>query len=278
MNNISKSPSHRFEMGFNFNIVLKVFIMFGFCFTQTITTAQESIFDDYYKLNLTFNGSRYIGGERSSLPNTLNYEFTNFTSPTIGLAYDIYRHKNFNFRIGISTTLIREKDKFFIDQLEYQNGTGDISLETETITDGQWRVNLPVTGEYLIPLGKSILLTINTSIILGFHEEFGDADFLFEVGGETSEVTSLAVNYSRSTAPWYLNGRLGFGAYFPFNGWMLRTNLFYNRAFQELYEGTFVFNNTQQSGNVNGDVSFRGDSFGIEFSIYLAKKISKKMP
>lgn len=68
------------------------------------------------------------------------------------------------------------------------------------------------------------------------------------------------------------NGQLGMGMYFSFEGWMLRVNIFYNHAFQKLYEGEYQFSHLQQSPDFGGTFGSKGNSYGVEFSLYLSKR------
>ncbi len=260
-------------------MIKKFSILFLFILQAHYIVAQDTLktdlFNNYHKLSFQFGVSRYVGAETSALPSTLKYTFNNYISPHFGFYYDVLQTKHFNFKIGISALLVRDIIEFRIDKSQIENALADFGDETELITDNTWRFNLPLTAEYFIntDFGK---LTLNGSFILGYHQEFGVAEGLDTVTWPNSNTTSLETVYSRKTAPWYANGQIGVGMYFPFKGWMLRTNIYYNMAFQKLYEGTFEFKNLQLSPDTSGNFSFKGDSFGIEFSIYLAKKIKKR--
>uniref|UniRef100_UPI004049C77D hypothetical protein n=1 Tax=Gelidibacter sp. TaxID=2018083 RepID=UPI004049C77D len=252
-----------------YTLVLYLFFTnFSFCQEPT------SFFNDYHKFSFQFGVSRYTGAETTPLPNTLRYTFRNYTSPHLGFYYDIAQTKNFNLKIGISTLLVRDfQEEFIADEETVLDG--DYNVYTEIIggTLDNWRLNLPITAEYIKDFGFG-KLTINSSLILGFHEEFGSSFSSFGVIDRESgdETLILQSTYNRPAAPWYLNGQVGVGMYFPFKGWMLRTNVYYNMAFQKLYEGEFEFTNLEQSPDQSGKFSFNGNSFGIEFSIYLANK------
>ena len=252
-------------------ITLLILVFFT-SITSSLAQNNTSFFNDYHKINFQFGASRYTGTETTPLPRTLNYTFNNFTSPHFGLYYDVLQTNRFNFKVGLSLLLIREIDEVFIHQSEIEDGTRDFARIIELTTDGMWRLNLPITSEYLLntTFGK---LTLNSSFVLGFHKEFGLTESEYNVAGSlTADFSTLESVYSRSTAPWYANGQVGVGMYFPFKGWMLRTYVYYNFALQNLYEGTFEFKNLQQSPDTSGNFSFKGNSFGIEFSVYLAKK------
>ena len=251
----------------------KIIILF-FCFLSfyEMTSQTTSFFNDYHKLSFQFGVSRYYGAETSNLPSGLIYKFNNFTSPHFGFYYDILQSESFNFKIGISTLLIREIDEIFIDEAQIPNGNRDFARITELVIDGAWRFNLPIITEYLLDtnFGK---MSLNSSFITGYHQEFGISEASYGVRvPESQEFTEFNSTYSRSAAPWYFNAQLGIGLYFPFEKWMLRTNLYYNFALQNLYEGNFTFSNLAQSPDTSGNFSFRGDSFGLELSIYLKKK------
>jgi hypothetical protein len=238
-----------------------------------VVSQNTSFFNDYHKLSFQFGLSKYSGNETSPLPNTLSYRFNNYTSPHFGFYYDALQTDNFNFKVGLSAVLVREIDEFFIDASQIpneENASRDFGEILES--EGTWRFNLPITAEYFVPTNSSNLI-VNGSLILGYSEEFGNTENEYAVRVQESEdFTKLNSIYSRNTAPWYFNAQFGIGMYFPFEKWMLRANIYYNFALQNIYDGTFTFSNLAQSPDTSGDISFRGDSFGMEFSVYLKKK------
>ncbi len=230
-------------------------------------------FNDYHKFSFQFGLSNYTGAKTSPLPSTLIYRFKNFKSPHFGFYYDALQTDKLNFKIGLSALLTREIDEFFIYASQIPNEeNSERGYGYTTETNGSWRFNLPITIEYLVPtnIGK---LFLNTSFIVGYSQDFGETESEYGVKKpESEEYTKLNVVYSTNNAPWSFNMQFGVGMYFPFEKWMLRVNAYYNFALQDLYEGKFTFSNLAQSPDTSGDISFRGDSFGMEFSIYLKKK------
>ncbi|RYH73435.1 hypothetical protein EVU94_09585 [Flavobacteriaceae bacterium 144Ye] len=255
------------------NKIYCIIVMFFLAISTVFSQNNTAFFNDYYKLSFQFGVSRYTGAETTPLPSTLIYKFRNYTSPHFGFYYDVLQTDNWNFKIGVSSLLVRNFEEYKIDNSEIPNVDRDLHLYVEG--SGTWRFNLPVIGEYIMntKIGK---LNFNGGLILGYSEEFGSTFSQHNIRADSSsEYTSATAVYSRSTAPWYLNGQVGVGMYFPFKGWMLRTNVYYNMAFQKLYEGDFEFTNLEQSPDQSGKFSFKGNSFGIEFSIYLANKNKK---
>ena len=250
--------------------LISLFLVFFACLTSSLGQNNTIFFNDYRKISLQFGVSRYTGAETTPLPNTLKYKYKDYTSTHFGFYCDIIQTTRFNFKVGLSTLLVRDFREFKMDETEIPDVDRDVDLYVEGA--GSWRLNLPIIAEYM-KTTKVGILTFNGGLIVGYSEEFGPSITKHSIRANSdSEFTSSEAVYSRSTSPWYLNGQLGVGMYFPFKGWMLRTNLFYNFALQELYEGTFEFKNLQQSPDTSGDFSFRGNSFGIEFSVYLAMK------
>ena len=248
-----------------------MFFNINLLFSQETTT----FFNDYNKLSFQFGVSRYTGAETTPLPPTLDYKFRNYTSPHLGFYYDVLQTNTFNFKVGLSALLVREYIEYKMEEDELPNINRSIHLYVEGA--GTIRVNLPITMEYIIDsnIGK---LNLNGGLIVGFNEEYSYTFDQHNIrANSSSEFTSATSVFERKTAPWYLNGQLGVGMYFPFKGFMLRTNIYYNMAFQKLYEGEFEFTNLEQSPDTSGKFSFKGNSYGIEFSIYLAKKKKKQL-
>jgi hypothetical protein len=234
-------------------------------------------FKDYGKLSFQFGPSKYVGSKTSELPNTLRYKFRDYIAPQFGFYYDVYQTNHFNFKIGLTALLTREIEEFYVNSDELPNFNGDIFFTTETSSDGMFRFNLPLSTEYIVNTSFS-KLSFNLGFIIGYQREYGVTESGFEFGASPEAIpTTLESVYSRSNSPWYFNTQFGLGMYFPFNKWMLRTNVFYNLALQDLYTGTFRFTNLDQSPDINGNFNFRGHSFGIEFGIYLAKKSTKQL-
>lgn len=248
-----------------------IYFLASFVLLTNSSNGQEStsFFNEYHKLSLQLGISRYSGSETSTLPTDLEYKFNNYTSPHFGLYYDVLQSNNLNFKIGLSVIKVREIEQFRIGANQIPDVDRDFALIIDTDTENSYRLNCPLTVEYIL----QNKLFFNSSLILGYHQEFGNTENEYRVNAlQNEESTQLNSTYNRSTAPWYFNTQLGVGMYFPFEKWMLRANIYYNFALQNLYEGEFTFSNLAQSPDTSGEFSFRGDSFGIEFSIYLKKK------
>lgn len=241
-----------------------------------------SFLNDYYKFNLEFGGAYFSGAKTTNLPNdgTIYYSFQNYIAPRFGLQYDFLRKKNFNFKVGFTTLLLREKELFHIDKSEvplnpnYANY--DVSSKIETFS-GDWQFNIPITLEYILNKNKP-KFSINVNYIIGYQNYYyTETDFVFGDFGQTvSEgATGFKGTHSRGNNVWHPSAQIGFGMYFPFKKWMLRTNLYYNIMLEKMFEGEYEWKNFQNHPDISGDYSFSGNSFGIEFSIYLAKKNKK---
>jgi len=228
---------------------------------------------DYYKFNLELSGGYFYGAKTSKLPSTLSYSFKNYVAPRFGLHYDFLQKGNFNFKVGFSALILRDIDEIRLDEIE-QAFDSDITIKTETFS-GDWQFNIPITVEYIIPFNKS-KLTFNASYIIGI-QDFYYAETGYGIGSDaTGGETTFEGVYWRGDNGFHPGAQLGVGMYFPFKKWMLRTNLYYNVMLEKMYKGTFEFRGLRQSPDINGTYSFSGNSFGIELSIYLAKK-KKKM-
>lgn len=230
---------------------------------------------NYFPISLKLGVSQFTGIENSNNRNDLYYNFNNFTSPVVGLEYDFLKLDNFNFKTGLYATLIKENQKLFFSQNE-TGFTYDLEEKIKITTEGMWRLSVPLTAEYLIDT-KIGTLTLNGSFIVGYHNEFGEGFIEYDTASiEGEQRLNYKSVYSRYAEPWYFNGQIGVGMYFPFDGWMLRTNIFYNQAFQKLYEGEYQFTHLQQTPDFGGTFGFKGNSYGIEFSLYLPKRKKDK--
>ena len=255
-------------------LIILVFYLESLNVTSQNDSLPTSFFNEYSKFSVHLGVSKYVGSETSELPSTLEYRLKEFISPVLGIDYDIFQKNNFNFKLGLNLTLMRDIEWIYLSQSETGYAFDYISF-SETSTDGQWRLSLPITTEYILNSGKN-KISFNSSLIIGYHKSDGLGYSEFGTVTEDDRIVQLESTYGQKTAPWYFNGQVGVGMYFPFKGWMLRTNVYYNLAFQKLYEGEFEFKNLQQSPDTSGKLSFKGNSFGIEFSIYLAKKKKKQ--
>ena len=186
--------------------------------------------------------------------------------------YDFLRTDKFNFKIGFSTFLLREIDEIRMDKIETP---ADFDwIDGLEVFSADWQFNIPITIEYITYLNKS-KLTFNTSFMIGYQDfDYAETEYGL-INHNTGEHSSFKGYYSRGDDVWHPNAQIGFGMYFPFEKWMLRTNLYYNIMLEKMYEGTFEFRGLRQSSDIDGTYSFSGNSFGIEFSIYLAKKKRK---
>lgn len=245
-------------------------LLFTIGFINPVSSQNTEFMEDYSAISIKVGLSRYIGIYNSHYRSDLYYNFDNFTTPVVGMEYDFLRWNNFNFKTGLFATYIMEKEKLFFSQEETDFGY-DLEEWIITTTEGMWRLSVPLTAEYLWRTEFGTL-TFNTGFILGYHNEFGEAFTEYDTATTDGEQRlNYKSVYSRYSEPWYFNGQIGVGIYFPFKGWMLRTNFFYNQAFQKLYEGEYEFTHLLKSPDFKGTYGFKGNSYGVEMSIYFGK-------
>ena len=204
----------------------KIKLTISFLLFVNLVYCQNSDFlKNYFPISLKLGVSQFTGIENSHYREDLYYNFNNFISPVVGLEYDFLKLDNFNFKTGLYATLIKENDKYFFSQQETGFGY-DLEGRIKVTTDGMFRLSVPITSEYLIPT-KIGILTLNASFIMGYHNEFGEGFTEYDTATIDGEQRLNYKNvYSRYSAPWYFNGQIGVGMYFPFDRWMLRTNIF----------------------------------------------------
>lgn len=164
--------------------------------------SNSDILKDYFPISLKLGVSQFTGIENSDYRSDLYYNFNRFISPVVGLEYDFLKWKSFNFKTGLYATLIRENDKYFFSQRE----TGfeyDLEGGVKVITEGMFRLSVPFTTEYFFETQLG-LLSINTSFIIGYHNEYGEGLTEYDTATIDGEQRLNYKNvYSRYSAPWY---------------------------------------------------------------------------
>lgn len=223
----------------------------------------------YHKYSVEIGIGYYYGSEISPLPSSLGFRYQSYIAPKFGVYYDIYRKNQFNIRTGVSAFLLRDIELVRIDASENSADSGmDAKVEFQS---AEWQFNIPITVEYLTYLHNS-KITFNGSLMIGYENYGGVAIMTSGVGRIGGERTSLTRYTSRGNDVWHPSGQIGVGMYFPYRKWMLRVNLHYTKLFEKMYRGTFVYDNLQTTPDFGGTYGFKGDSFGVDFTVYLAKK------
>jgi hypothetical protein len=253
-----------------FIILSLTFIYIGY--TQNNT----DFFKKYSKLSLTIGYDRF--NAKTELTPTipgLTYRYMPYNTGHFGLNYDVLQTKKFNFKVGITAVRHREIERVSMDNsLISFDVPGGFEMTTETSYDflGIWQIDVPLTAEYLFSLNKTIKLSIGSSLVIGFQDDGGGE------GGFGIEDEDLSTDFFytmvRPGDPLYFNARLETGFYFTLDKLMIKTNFFYNYAFQNLYEGNYLLYNATIP-DVKGTYKEKGNYFGAEISIYLLKRKKK---
>ena len=117
-------------------------------FNNTQLTAQnaENLFSKHFKWGVTGQFNTFKAAEMTENPNNLNVQYTILKDQkmAIGLSYNFYQHKNWNFRMGLQLQWFGDAENLHIAQEET---VLPFDINRWSRTDHDRLIYLPLTAE-----------------------------------------------------------------------------------------------------------------------------------
>ena len=190
--------------------------------------------------------------------------------PSVQLAFRFhFNHaKAFSFNTGLIFTWIPLVQYSFTLKEEDVFVNDDRFFNSDGFSDSY--VLIPLNLEYKLRAGKNLYLNLNSGVSFsvrgGFtaHDEHG-----IRIGQES---LFKPFNFNYRSSNFYFNAQVSTGLYIIFDKFMLRTNVLYNKSFQDIQKGEYEFSGLRVSSSETGSFSFSGDYFGISTTVYFKRK------
>lgn len=237
---------------------------------KVIKRDAEIIFDNFHKFGLSLQ-AHYL-----PFFNNSNYSFTNYypdrTTWAVGVDYNFYQTRNFNFRVGAYVRNFNIAEKKDIPYSIFNVDRED-NLRS-TLTEGpNWNYNVNLSAEYITFIAKNVAF----NFYLGSELMYFDSGIIdnqpfdsFFVEGIARRETRFLDNPNKVT----LGLTTGTGLYFRAGKTMIRTNINYkfslDGAIIEEFHQWKNLNNA--SGSNIGSHGWNGHHFSFSMTIHPGKK------
>jgi len=183
---------------------------------------------------------------------------------SLGLDYNFYQVKNWNFKASFLIQKFGERSTLFLDANEFYNDSNLIEKIDDVPT---YVYQLPLSLEYIKPLGKRIAISVGSGFSLSYYPYSYPTEYFFAEYGEY-----FYSIYQSNEKPLYVGAKISSTQYFTFKGFLLQTNIFYSKSFKSYRTGTYKFTNLQESPDFGGTIDQSGDYLGFSLSIHFRKK------
>lgn len=237
---------------------------------KVIKRDAELIFDNFHKFGLSLQ-AHYL-----PFFNQSNYSFNNYYPDRItwavGVDYNFYQTRNFNFRVGAYVRNFNIAQKVDIPFSIFDVDREDNLIFTET-EGPNWNYNFNLSAEYLTFIAKNVAF----NFYLGSELMYFDSGILddqvfdsFFVEGIARRETSLSDNPTKVT----IGLTTGAGLYFRAGKTMIRTNLNYKFSLSGVIisESHRWKNLSNAPGSNIGSHGWDGHHFSFSMTIHPGKK------
>jgi len=228
----------------------------------------EDLFKNHHKWGIT--GQYNIFSEADITPtnnNRINYEIFKNKRFAIGLDYNFYQHRKWNFKVGL--------------QLQwFGNDAGYTILEEENITPFNIGNFYRTEHDRILhlPFGVEYVFLKRGKFFISFGGGAGISYYQFDAVTFDSSINDVPIfisNYENSKSPFYSSGHLETSIYFKRKSFMFQASLIYNKSFKSYRKGNYEFLNLEISPDTKGEIDQSGDFMGVSLTVYLKKRSTK---
>ena len=246
--------------GLNFEIMKKkIFLAIIFICNYSQSQYSEIFFKQKYsKIGLEV-GTQNMYVRNSA--NSANFQWTNSSAVNVGLSYNFYQKKNYNFKVGILFSFFDINEKFIVfdnsgGSIIYQGSTGPYSLFL-----------IPLESEYFIKITEKIYFSITPGIEVAFNHYGSDEGKSISGGGIAGNITKIESNEFSRDFPIYFGANFGAAISLETKPMLLKFNVKYHKQFEDfIYRANSTIN--VNGNNSNASQNLTGDYLGFGISIF----------
>lgn len=222
----------------------------------------KELFQTYYKFGLVVGTSSLAVANEE---NSVNYAFKRPQTFDVGIEYNFYQIKNWNFRAAF---ILQNYDLVNEEYIKSEDAGGAETLSFTIWTGPNQQFKIPIYADYFLQIGNKTAFnfSIGPEIIIypddptsGSHGVDG-VEYISEEG--------LGGGFYFG-----LNGSIGFN--WKMKGLLLKSFITYHYQNEVLYTNTVTTSNLQVSPNTVSKHEITGDYFMLGVSLYPSKSLFK---
>ena len=260
-------------------MVLKYCFLFGVLsgfFNLKVQAQTANFLKDYYGTaafsQFTVDKAGVVYNDDGVKP---NFILESFIVPQLGVTFNVYQYKNWNFKTGfiLKYKITSEKYSF----LKEQTGR-PYDYKFQVWFDSGSKMNaIPLIAEYILPISSKTKWLISGSFTFAYYrgQEGYDETIL---GKNDPNPKTLMIYYDGyDKNPLFTSAEISTGFYFLFKHFMLQPEIRYSKSFRDVLTGYYVSENfLTEPHNSGGTFKQSGDYWGISLSVYIKKRGKNK--
>ncbi len=133
--------------------------------------------------------------------------------------------------------------------------------------------------ENKLQLTKNIFFNANLSLNLSYIQN-GSESLILSISDESEEIIRdvevFGVLVDTQDNEIQGSAKISAGVYIPLKFFMLQANICYNKNFQNIFKGVYVFDNLLVSERTKGDYKVSGNYLGISISVFFKRSEKNK--
>jgi hypothetical protein len=202
------------------------------------------------------------------------------TNPTFNLTYNIKKYfrkeKEWSYFAGIKLNVISSANNDFILKAYDIPFDEDYYYEDSQIEHHHYLSGL-LGVENKMQISNNLFFNANVSVNVSYLQNGGIYSSV-TIADEETQIYRENFALRSYTQDNEIQGSatISAGLYFPLKYFLLQTNVVYNKNFQNILEGEYLFGNLFVSESTRGDYKLSGDYLGLSFTVFL-KKSKKKL-
>jgi len=195
----------------------------------------------------------------------------------IGTNYHFWRAKQWSLNTGINLNLLPAQNASFSLKKEdvYDSFNG---FQEKVKSYGHLNLSFPINAEFKTPISNNKFFNINTGVSFYYMlTRRRNESIIRLVNTEINETREVFGIYQvTQDNKLQISAIFSAGLYIALKNYMIRTNLVYNKSFQNLWEGEYQFGNLLVSEPTRGNYTVSGDFIGLSITVYFKKRQKKK--
>jgi len=254
---------------YNLKAIAMSLVLIAILKTENISAQNgENLFRSYRKWGVVGQYNIFSAANIEATKNrNLKHEIFKSKMFAVGVAYNIYQYKNWNFKAELQLQWFGNYNGITI--LEPENETSE-NIGWFSRTEHDKLGYLPLTAEYVFANHKSFSFSIGGGFGLTYYEP-DEIVRRFSI----NNVVLFSENYKTSNSSFYLSNHIQASIYFKRKSFMLQTSLIYKKSHTSFRTGNYEFKNLELSPDIKGNINQSGDFLGLSLSIY-PKKSKRK--
>jgi hypothetical protein len=254
-----------------FKIAMSLVLIVFFMCIKTNAQRAENLFVKHQKWGIITQYNLFEGAKVSPTNNiNLNYQIPESKLFALGIVYNFYQKKHWNFKTELQLQWFTDYDELLIAEPENVTSSNIVFYGSTTHDKTGY---LPVTIEYMFFETGSFSFGVGAGVGLTYYWHY---DISGSSGLAINDVT-LFEAFQRDDYPlFYFSNHIQASIYFKRKNYMLQASVVYKKNLGDSFkEGRYEFKNLEQSPDVYGTFKQSGDFLGFSLSIYPKKFLNK---